>query len=70
MGSIRNPYAANLKQQQPSNRLMKKRIAPTNTIDGEETDSASNEIEKDTLTQLREVARLRKVAKGKVRKKK
>ena len=70
MESLRNPYAANLKQQQPSNRMVKKPNAQTNTIDGEEPGSASNEIEKDTLTQLREAVRLRKVAKGKGRKKK
>lgn len=70
MGSLRNPYAANLKQQQPSNRVMKKRNAPSITADGEEADGASNEIEKDALTQLREAVRLRKMAKGKGRKKK
>ncbi|MGK0321238.1 MAG: hypothetical protein ACI9JP_003432 [Granulosicoccus sp.] len=69
MESARNPYASKLKQQ-PSNRMMKKRNAQTDPINPEESDNASNENEKDTLTQLREVVRLRILAKGKRRKKK
>lgn len=70
MESMRNPYAAKLKQQQPSNRMIKKSNAQTDPINPEESDNASNENEKDTLTQLREVVRLRVLAKGKGRKKK
>jgi len=68
--SVRNPYAAKLNQQQPSGRIMKKRDAQTDAIDGEASDSTSVENEKDTLTQLREAVRLRKSGKGKGRKKK
>lgn len=69
MDTVRNPYAAKLNQQQPSNRMMKKRNAQTDTIKPEESGNASNENEKDTLTQLREAVRLRILAKGKGRKK-
>lgn len=71
MESMRNPYAAKLKQQ-PSTRMIKKRNEQTDPINPEESDDASHEGEpvKDTLTQLREAVRLRSLGKGKGRKKK
>jgi hypothetical protein len=69
MESARNPYAAKLKQQ-PSSRKIKKANAQTDTINPEESDNAVNQNEKDTLSQLREVVRLRVLAKGRGGKKK